>query len=62
MGRKIKGRSTTEEVAGEPDVTNSQFMLPAHVQGGGVMSVHEPYVVVLNKNNRLYGSIFLLVY
>ena len=38
---KNMGRSTTEEIAGEPDVANSQFMLPWYVQGG-VVSVHEP--------------------
>jgi hypothetical protein len=30
--RKITRRSTTGEIAGELDVPNSQFMLPAHGQ------------------------------
>jgi hypothetical protein len=39
--------STTGKIAGKQDVTNSQPMQPAHVQGGGIMSIHEPYFVIL---------------
>jgi hypothetical protein len=36
------GGSTTEEIAGKHDVTNSQLMLPAHKKDSGIMSIHEP--------------------
>ena len=59
------GRSTTEKIAGKQDVTNSQLMLPEHAQGGGVMSIHEPYFVILIKKYstlKRYYSISLLIY
>ena len=40
-------RSTTEIISGKPDVPNNELMLPVYVQGGRIMSIHEPYVVIL---------------
>jgi hypothetical protein len=45
--RQIMGRSTTAEITGELDVPNSHFMLPAHIQGGGVESSHLTAFILL---------------
>jgi hypothetical protein len=44
---KIMGRSTTAEITGKLNVTNSQFVLPAQVQGGGVESSHLTAFILL---------------
>jgi hypothetical protein len=45
--KPIMGSSTTQKITGKQDVTNSQLMLPEHVQDGGIMKIHETVFILL---------------